>query len=141
MQNIDLFNEYVARILAQLYESFPVKEKLYASTISGHTDDNRYGTICAPDGSESKEAQVAFHTIGWLVDNGYVRAEQRLDGRYYDYCALTEKGLKVLQAVPDSVQTTETVGEKLVRLTKEGGGDLARDFIKSLLTLGVQGLV
>lgn len=142
MQNIDLFNEYVARVLAQLYESFPVKEKLDAGTISGHTDLDRVGTILdAPDGSESKEARVAYGTISWLVNNGYVHADSRLDGRYYDGCALTDKGLMVLRAVPDSVQITETFGDSLVRLIEEGTVERAKDVVKALLTFGVSGVV
>lgn len=141
MLNIELFNEYVAHILAQLYVSFPVKGTLDVRTISGHTDVNHYGIICAPDGSESKEAWVAFDTISWLVDNGYVHADSQLARRYYDGCTLTAKGLKLLQAVPKSVQITEPPGGKLVSLIKEGSINLAKDLVKEILTHGAGGAI
>lgn len=136
MRNIDVFNEYVAVILAQLYESFPVKEDLDVRTISGHTDENEFGIICAPDGRESKEAQVAYHSIEWLVDTGYIRADEPRPHRFFRGCVLTSAGLKLLQAIPESVQVKETAGDKLVRLVRESSTELARDAAKALLTIG-----
>lgn len=140
MRNIDVFNEFVAVILAQLYESFPVKEDLDVRTISGHTDENEFGIICAPDGRESKEAQVAYSTIEWLVDTGYIRADKPRPYRAFRGCVLTAEGLKLLHATPESVQVKETVGDKLVRLVREGTPELARDAVKALLTLGAGGV-
>ena len=141
MQNIDLFNEYAARILAQLYEIFPSKQTLDARTISGHTDVNRFGIICAPDGSESKEARLAYDTIEWLVHNGYVRADSLLDGRLAYGCRLTEQGRKVLRAVPEKVQNTETRGRKLVRLIKESSIEAAISCVKEILMRGAAGAI
>ena len=143
MQNIELFNEYVARILAQLYESFPVKEHLDVYKLTGLSaeDPDPREVMHAPDGSKLKEAQVAASTIDWLVETGYIRADTRCYPWEYLGCVLTAKGLKVLRAVPDSVKTKETFGDHLVRLTKEGASEKVKDIIKMLFTLGVSGAV
>ena len=79
-QNIDLFNEYVAIILGRLNENFPVRQDLMAWEISGHTRPKGYGDLfySGKDDSEDvdeqkqKQMQIAFSTIDWLVENGYV---------------------------------------------------------------------
>ena len=136
VKNIDLFNEYVAGILARLYEGFPVKDDLDVRKISGHEDEDEFGVICAPDGRRSKEAEVAFATVEWLVETGYVRADDRRYPRAFGGCVLTSKGLKVLQAEPESVKISETAGDKLSRLVAEGSVELAREAAKALLALG-----
>ena len=74
MPNIDRFDRYVAAILGQLYGEFPVKVDLDVRRLTGHTATNADGEICAPDGSVSEEAAVAYGTIEWLIETGYVRA-------------------------------------------------------------------
>ena len=140
-QNIELFNQYVARILAQLYESFPVKQHLDVYKLTGLSaeDPDPREVIHAPDGSKLKEAQVAASTIDWLVETGYIRADDRGYPCEYLGCVLTAKGLKLLQAVPDSVNTTETAGAELVRLLKGGSIDVAINFAKEILMRGAAG--
>ena len=139
MRNIDLFNEYAARILSQLYEGFPVKDDLDARTISGHTDENEFGIICAPDGREPKEARVAYPTIEWLLDTGYARSDDRRPYRRFGGCVLSAEGLRLLQATPESAQTAEPAGDKLVRLVKEEAIGLARDTVRAILASGAGG--
>ena len=137
MQNIELFNEYVARILAQLYESFPVKVSLHADQFSSFSDRSQ----------QQMEELVAYSTIEWLVDNGYVHADERIPRSSCYGCTLTDKGLKVLQATPDSVQipdgvqTKETFGEKLVHLINKGAVEVAKDIVKEILMRGAAGLI
>lgn len=140
MRNIDLFNEYVAVILAQLYKSFPVKDDLDARKISGHEEEDEFGVIRAPDGRVSKEAEVAYHSVEWLVETGYVRSDEHRYLRAFGGCVLTTEGLRLLQATPESKKVTEAAGDKLVRLVREGIGDQARDAAKALMTLGAAGI-
>ena len=77
----DLFYEYVAIILAQLYERFPLKSDLDVRQISRH---------------QAKEAKIACATIEWLEEEGYIR----VGGRYrygLHNCVLTAQGLTRLQ--------------------------------------------
>ena len=144
-QNIDLFNEYVAIILSRLYENFPVRHNLKAWEITGHTRPKGYGNpfYSRKDDSEDvdeekqKQMQIAFSTIDWLVENGYVRAHER-GGLQGNGCMLTEKALKLLNSIPEGVQQPEeTLGETLARLLKEGGRDAAKGLVTQLFTSGL----
>ncbi len=134
MINIELFNAYTAIILSQLYESFPVKCDLDVRTISGHDEFDDFGAICAPDGRRSKQAEVAFSTIEWLIDNGYIQASDKRYPLGFSCCTLSQAGLNLLNAVPEGVQGKETFGARLIRLTREGSATFIAEAVKTLLT-------
>ena len=137
MQNIDLFNEYVAIILGRLYEKFPVRQDLTAWEISGQRNPSEYGRVLPTDKADSNKMEVAFFTVDWLVENGYVRARDGAILRF-NGCVLSEKGLELLNATPDSLQQpTETLGESLVRLLKEGSMDAAKSVVTQQLIQGL----
>lgn len=136
MQNIDLFDEYVAGALAALYESFPVKRFVDARELCGHSDINDFGAIIDPCGNPSKAFDVARATIDWLVETGYIRAGVRHQWGYAD-AVLTAAGLEVLKASPESLKAKETLGEKLVRFTKDGSIGLAREAAKAAISTGI----
>jgi hypothetical protein len=136
MQNIDLFDEYVAAALASLYESFPIKRFLDARALCGHADIDDYGAIVDDSGRPSKAFEVARATIEWLVETGYVRAGQRHPWGYSD-SVLTAAGLEVLKASPESLKAKETLGEKLVRFSREGSVGLAKEAAKAAITTGI----
>ena len=137
MQNIDLFNEYVAIILSRLYERFPVRQDLPAWQISGQRNPAEYGKVLPTNKAESNKMEVAFFTVDWLVENGYVRARNGAILRF-NGCVLSEKGLELLNSTPDSLQQSkETIGESLIRLLKEGSKDAAKGVVTQLLTLGI----
>ena len=77
----DLFCEHVASVLAQLYERFPVKSDLDVRQISRH---------------QAKEAKVAYATIEWLEEEGYIRVGCRYRYGFHN-CVLTAQGLTRLQ--------------------------------------------
>ena len=136
MRNIDRFDEYAAVVLARLYEQFPIKTTLDVRRITGHAGVNEFGAICAPDGRESREAEIAWATIEWLADTGYLRASGSNPPAVFAGCVLTAEGLRLLKAVPDSVRAAETGGERIVRLIGEGALDLAKDIVRGLLSVG-----
>ena len=136
MPNIDRFDKYVALILSELYGQFPVKTDLDVRKLTGHSHMDDFGTICAPNGKESRDAKIAYATIEWLIDTGYVRAKEPRHPIGFRQCVLTAEGLKLLKATPSSVQITETVGDKLVRHVKENALDLAIDVAKGALAIG-----
>lgn len=136
MSNIDRFDEYAAVVLARLYERFPVKTMLDVRSITGHTGADEFGAVCGPDGRPSREAEIAWATIEWLADTGYVRVSKATPPVVFVGCVLTAEGLKLLKAVPGSVRAGETGGERIVRLLGEGAVDLAKDIVRGLLALG-----
>ena len=135
MQNIELFDQYAALILSQLYESFPVKRGLETRQLTGE-----YGAICAPDGRPSKEVEVAYATIEWLAETGYIRTESSRHLFGCSGCVLTSLGLHLLKATPESVKVKEAIGDKLVRLVQDGSIDLAKDAAQAIIALGARGV-
>ena len=136
MSNIDRFDEYAAVVLGRPYERFPVKTDLDVRRITGHTGTNGFGAVCAPDGRESREAEIAWATIEWLADTGYLRTAASTAPVRFHGCVLTAEGLKLLKAVPGSVRAAETAGDQIVRFVREGALGLARDLVRGLLAPG-----
>lgn len=136
MTNIDLFDHYAALVLGELYENFPVARDLDTRKLTGHADTDEYGAICGPDGRPSKQVEIAYHTISWLVDAGYVRCRDQRPLYGFSGCVLTAEGLRLLKATPESVRVKETIGAKLARLVREGSIDLAKDIIRSIAWTG-----
>ena len=135
-QNLDLFNEYVAIILSQLYESFPVKTEISAFQISGMTTEE-FSRIRSTEGAEPQRMEVACSTIEWLLESDYIRG-CRFVHRVFEHCVLTDKGLRVLRSTPESLQKPkEPFGESLIRLVKEGSMDAAKGIVTRLLTLEI----
>ena len=54
MQNIELFDEYVARTLGMLYGSFPIRIGLYALQMSGNPEVDDFGVPIDERGKRSK---------------------------------------------------------------------------------------
>ena len=106
--NIEAFNRSVALILARLYESFPAPLTLSTPDID-------------PDaGPEALE--VHDHTIAFLEREGFlVRSGGDDSGTVHFAVVLSMRGLGVLNAVPESLSGSASVGERLVQIAKGGG--------------------
>ena len=134
-RNIELFDEYTARILSRLYERFPVKCALDVRQITGHTDTDEFGAVVSPDGRASKEAEIAYATIEWLAETGHLRVGDAHPPVLFRSCVLSAQGLELLKATPRSVRVTESLGDKLVRLVSEGSMDLAKDAVRAAIAM------
>ena len=137
MQNIELFDEYVARTLGMLYGSFPIRIGLDALQMSGNPEVDDFGVPIDERGKRSKAFDVCMATIEWLIDTGYIDCKER-DQYGYSRCALTARGLEILKAVPASVQAQETIGEKLFYLIRKGSSiELAKEAAKAAIRAGM----
>lgn len=135
-QNIDLFNEYAAIILSQLYESFPVKTEVSAFQVSGMTRQE-FRRLRSIERADPQRMVVACSTIEWLLESDYIRG-CRFVHRTFEHCVLTDKGLRVLRSTPESLQKPrEPFGESLIRLVQEGSMDAAKGLVTRLLTLEI----
>ena len=135
MTNIDLFDEYAARIFAELYQSFPVKRSLNANQLSGHHEFNEFGVVVNENGEPSKQFEIAHGTIQWLWETGYIRGDSVSQTGMFN-AVLSPVGLAVLKATPASLTAEVSTGEKLTTLVKDGAFDTAKDLVKSALTAG-----
>lgn len=136
MQNIALFDGYVAAILARLFESFPVKLGLDAREISGDMAVDDFGNVVGADGRPSRRFAIALATVEWLGEAGYIRVGDR--GAFgWSAVALSPAGLELLKACPESLKVKESIGERIVRFVREGSLELAREAAKAALAAGV----
>jgi len=135
MTNIELFDEYTARILALLYSSFPIRISLDAVDMSGAVIDD-FGAPADASGKRSKSFEVCFATIEWLMDAGYIDT-QGDNGYAFAGCVLTARGLEVLKSVPESIQRKETIGERIVALIRSGSTDVAKEAAKAAISAGI----
>ncbi len=135
MKNIDLFDEYTARIFAQLYQAFPVKTGIDARKLCGHSETDDFGRVLDDRDEPSKPFEIAHATISWLADTGYIRGGD-MHSWGMSQAVLSPLGLAVLKSVPASLKVEESTGERLSKLVRDGAYDGAKDLIKSALATG-----
>ncbi|HCU0895063.1 hypothetical protein GVN99_15435 [Serratia marcescens] len=134
--NIDLFNEITGKTLAFLYENFPLEKTILVKNL---IDDAPLDVVLENGATvPSKECEIAFATVKWLIGAGYISA------KIYPYTAfgdavLTAKGLELLKLMPDSL--TESFGDTLLAASKgavtEGTKDVIGQVTSKALTAGL----
>ena len=108
MKNIDEFNRYVALIMGDLYESFPVKKDIALSSYP-NAENNFYDAF--------DSMIIATSTAQFLCEEGFIKCES-IDDQSLKSTILTTKGLAALSKTPESVKSKQTIGEKLSSLSK-----------------------
>lgn len=127
MSNIELFDEYAAKIFAVVYETFPEKTPVDCLRISESMDVDEYGRA-------SREANICRATLEWLCESGYLRCGE--ESGYFRMATLTPKGLECLKVVPSSLDGNTPIGERLVGMLKNGSKQSAVALVRTLLTEG-----
>jgi hypothetical protein len=97
MQNIEIFEEAMARILASLYESFPVPKNInFIEIISIYQP-----TI--PLKRNQTYEDIYLYTFCFLESEGYIKyaAAGNQDSTNFRGCILTSKGFTKLHHVPN----------------------------------------
>lgn len=147
LSNIERFDYIVVQALAELYGRFPVRGALLANRFILSDDGQPIEALSPQDEQELGfddpghfyfvQKAFAFETLRWLVEAGYVSGEPKGEAYIID-AVLTAKGLEVLRAVPDSLQSS--LGEQIQAAAKGGAGEAVRALIGQVVGLGV-GLV
>lgn len=130
-ENILKFNSIVAKVFELLYDDFPDPVDLgpdhfdLTAKVEGEVvwRDEAYQTVLA--------------TVRWLHDEEYIR----LAGYSNGVClavTLTQKGLTVLNAIPDSLSPTETMGGKIKVALASGSKILVSKAIDQAFSFGVK---
>ncbi len=125
MTNMEYFNEHTAKIFAKLYQEFPVKCELRAADFVTEGKD------------EDKSFAVWISTIEWLTDQDYMTYNDSAQGAFYIGSVLTDKGLEVLNQVPDSLNPQERYGDKLLETIEDSSLDAAKSLIGDLFSKGL----
>jgi hypothetical protein len=126
-ENVQRFNSIVARVFELLYEEFPdpihIGPDHFDFTAEQDWRDQGYTTVLS--------------TVRWLSEEDYIR----LDGYSNGLCLgvrLSQKGLTVLNATPDSLHSGETVGGKIKDALADGSKALLSKVIEQALDLGIK---
>lgn len=136
--NIELFDEYTGKMLAELYQKFPMPVYLDIRDVSGFLEVNEYGTVLDGNGNPSKEADIALATLEWLIESGYIKTRDTRSNYGFGRCVLTAKGLEVLKASPDSLKEKKYLGDMLVTAVKSGTTDSVKEMTKLIISKGIQ---
>lgn len=103
MTNIEKFDLYAGKILATLYEEFPVRKNLHYLSDFGDDVDGR----------------IFASTLEWLIDSDFIECRnQTLDDDLIIGARLTLKGLELLKQKPKTLQ--KSFGESLKEYAKKG---------------------
>lgn len=133
--NIEMFDEYVSKILGQLYRSFPIPGFLDGLKLSGDEELDDFGMVLGANGQQSKGFEVCVATIVWLREEGLISTK---DGNGYGYseCVLTAKGLAVLKSTPESLKSKASLGDALVAALRTGSRGAAAEMGKVAVDIG-----
>jgi len=111
--NVELFNGVAGRLFALLYERFPFYADVDINSLGGElVDKDDY------DGAWNI-SELAEATVHWLAAAGYIwlKEPQKFGDPYS--AVLSPKGFEVLKASPQVIDTSKTLGEKIMELSKD----------------------
>jgi hypothetical protein len=92
------------------------------------------------DGILQEDCNFVFAVVSWLEAEGYLRSHSStLDGVHHRV-VLSEKGLRVLRAIPSALETKEPLGEQMRSAVAGGAKSLAKKLIDQAIDLGVRGV-
>jgi hypothetical protein len=120
--NQERANVLIGAVFAQLLPAWPMHVHLGVRRISQIAFDSR----------EQKDLLTALSLVQWLSDEGYIRFKSIGDAVFHQ-SILTEKGLRVLNSVPDGITSKESFGEQLEKAAEDMGKDVAKDSAKKVI--------
>lgn len=133
MSHIESFNRCAALIFSELYGSFPFRKQISLDSLP----EGIFNDISEEDYNGAFERLVTFQqTAKWLVEAGYIWAESVAESTVHG-AVLSPKGLEVLKAMPDSISTEDTLGERLQGLVAKGSYSLLSKVVDKALSIGV----
>lgn len=136
VSNIERFDEVTGLIFATLYKAFPLPTELSPMQFGGtnlyEPASDGFGTV------QNEDAHFFVASLDWLCSAGYLSVGSQFDDGTYLDCILTAKGLEVLKAVPESLQTGPSLGEKLVAASKSGTKEVVRGVVTEALSIGAR---
>ncbi|MCA1862921.1 hypothetical protein JAB5_33150 [Janthinobacterium sp. HH103] len=136
LSNIDAFDELTGRIFAKLYENFPKPIFLDARKFVEGGEAACFNADSFTGAEVTPPAEAFINTATWLVQEGYisVRPNSKTATGFSD-AVLSEKGLTALKAVPDSLVSRVTLGERLVQSVKAGTMETLKGVTNEVLSV------
>ena len=129
--NIERFDQIAAQAFAILYENFPVPRALTVNAFGVNRVADTWD-----DREILKEAEFVYACLKWLADAGYISHSGDQYPQYMDHAVLTAKGLEILKAIPDSISTEKSIGERLIDGVKNGATESLKEGVRFALAKG-----
>ncbi|MFT6754300.1 MAG: hypothetical protein ACJA2O_004504 [Candidatus Azotimanducaceae bacterium] len=94
--NIENFYRHIAKILAILYENFPIKSAMYVDEVAGIDEPDEYGL-------HSAHYTAGFYALIWLSDEGYLRYSDEIRQDGIDQAIMTHKAFLRLSEIAEPI--------------------------------------
>lgn len=114
-----------------LYESFPVPRSIGIGEIDAHAE------LSEALEEFTSAGEVVYATFVWLEGSGYITFRKNMEVLFTE-CVLTAKGLEVLNAIPSSLSTSQTVGEFVSKAVKAGAAESVSSAVKFIFAKGIE---
>ena len=126
LKNIELFDLYTGKILAKLYENFPLKIEVDVCDMLKLEIDQQNMTV-------PKECEIFNDTMEWLKESGFIYYEEK--GMYsFHRVVLSAVGLETLKATPSSIKERDGIGEKIRDAVIRGKNEAIRTGVRLALS-------
>lgn len=141
--NIELFDQYTARVLSELYQSFPFKKDLIISELikdsgySGQIEQDHFDIVTG-DESAKRRAELLEETIEWLGQSGYLHYRDRQPYVRFADVRLTAKALEVMKSLPESLKQKQMLGDLLVKSVSSGAASTTKTILSQIISHGIQ---
>lgn len=118
-------------MLGYLYSTFPSPSFVSPTDYVEHYDESN---------PISREVAFLNDTLCWLQQAGYISFNQiRQNTGGASGAVLTAKGLEALRAVPQSLSSKASLGERLAGQAKSGSGEAIKALVGEVVGLAARG--
>ena len=137
VRNIDIFNLFVAEVLGQCYEDFPIESEFEIESLALTVVD-KYLKDDESDPPDLQELTRFGHaTTSWLEKAGYLWIRRKEYG-VVTGVTLTPKSLELLNATPSSLEAKKSAGTVLASESKKMGREAVLAVIGAVLSEGAK---
>ncbi|NCB57263.1 MAG: hypothetical protein EOM46_07085 [Gammaproteobacteria bacterium] len=138
MNNTEIFNATVALVFDHCFKSFPVRINLDSLELAVQIAELYPDEILTEDKNDlNYETMIVFESIRWLIDSGYIWSKTSTVSLGYIDVVLTPQGLDVLNSVPESLNSKESIGKLLSSGIKKIGADSVNQIINTIISIGL----
>ncbi len=132
LSNIELFNAIAGKIFADLYQNFPNEVEI-----------DPYDFLKELINPEDYEGGCEISTnvdstVRWLARAGYIWLSESKCMEQDHIATLAPLGLEILKSVPDSLESNESIGDKLVEFSKNQFSNSMSQIVKSAISEGIK---
>lgn len=124
MSNMDEFNRITVIVLGKLFDAFPQPIRVLVEDVVENANEKPHeNTIRNFDA-----------TVRFLASEDFLKYESESDeGVFFSETSLTMKGLRILRAVPSVLEEKQSIGQKIVEITKSGTREASKEILKAVV--------